>query len=99
MLDQIRKYNLWDGNVPELVVFVVGERLGRRYHDAFARMDAQRVEIFHITDRDAVVVAVADDLIFNLLPALEGFFDQELGGEREGLFADFLELFLVVTES
>jgi hypothetical protein len=41
-------------------------------------MDAQRVEVFHVANRDAVVVTVADDFILNLFPALEGFFDQDL---------------------
>jgi len=44
-------------------------------------MDAQRVEVLHVADRDAVVEAVAHNLILDLFPALEGFLHQHLGGE------------------
>ena len=62
-------------------------------------MDPERVEILHVTDRDAVVVAVANHLIFNLFPAFERLLDENLRGEGEGLLADFLELLLSVAES
>jgi len=47
-------------------------------------VDAQRVKILHVAHRDAVVVGVANDLILDLLPALERLLDQDLGGERQG---------------
>ena len=43
-------------------------------------MDAHRVEILDRADDDAVVGLVADDLDLELLPAEEGFLDENLGG-------------------
>lgn len=39
----------FDGRVPQHVVFMVVKRLTGRHHDGFSRMDAQRVNILHIT--------------------------------------------------
>ena len=73
-----------DGNLAEAVVFPVAEGLGRSHHDAFSRMDAQRVEVLHITDGDTVVVTVPHHLVFNFFPSLEGLLDKNLGRVGEG---------------
>lgn len=39
----------FDGRVPQHVVFMVVKRLTGRHHDGFSGMDAQRVNILHIT--------------------------------------------------
>ena len=88
-----------DGEFPEIVVITVGEGLGRGYDDGFSGVDAQRVEVLHVADRDSVVIAVADHFIFDFLPALQGLFDKDLRGERKGFFAYFLELLHVVAEA
>ena len=62
-------------------------------------MDTQRVEVLHIADRDAVVEAVPDHLVFNLLPTLERALNEHLIREGEGLGADFQELLLIVHEA
>lgn len=54
VLDVTLSYNAevsddFDGRVPQHVVFVVIERLTGRHHDGFSSMDAQRVNILHIT--------------------------------------------------
>lgn len=41
--------NDFDGRVPEHVVFIVIERLTRRHHNGFSRMDSQRVDVLHVT--------------------------------------------------
>jgi hypothetical protein len=41
-------------------------------------MDAHRVKVLHVADRDARVVAVAHHLVLDLLPAQERPFDQHL---------------------
>ncbi len=64
-----------EGDLPEHVVFGVGQRLRRGDDDAFARMDPHGVEILHVADGDAVVILVADDLVLDLFPALEVFLD------------------------
>ena len=88
-----------DGFLAEEMVFVVGEGLAGGHHDALAGVDAQRVEILHVADGDAVVIAVAHHLVLNLLPAAQGLLDQHLRGEGEGLAGDGLELLLVFAES
>ena len=40
--------------------------------NAVAGVDAEGVEVFHVADGDAVVGAVPDDLVFQLLPARRG---------------------------
>ena len=62
-------------------------------------MNAQRVEILHIADGDAVVVAVAHYLILNLLPALQRLLHQHLRRESECLLCQAVKLLLVVAES
>ena len=81
-----------DRDLAQQVVFGVGQGLRGRDDDALARVDAHRVEVLHVADRDAVVVRVADDLVFDLLPAFEVFLDQDLGGVGEGLLERFPEL-------
>ena len=49
-----------------------------------ARMDADRVYIFHITDSDGGIVFVTNYFVFNLFEAFYRFFDQYLMYRREG---------------
>ena len=88
-----------DGQFPEEVVVLVGEGLRRGHDYALARMYAERVEVLHIADGDAVVEAVAHHLVFYFLPALEGFLHQHLRGEGEGLFAYGFQFSLVLGET
>ena len=77
----------------------VGKRAGRRNHDGLTRMDAQRVEVFHACYGEAVVVGIADHLEFNLFPALQGLFHQNLLGESKRALGQFQEFFLVGTDT
>ena len=88
-----------DGNAAQKVVFVVAEGLRGSHHNAFAGMDAERVEIFHIADRDTVVVTVANYLVFNLFPTFKRFFDKDLGRIRKGRFGKAAEFVVVGTET
>ena len=65
------------------LVFLIGQRLGRRNGDRVPGVDAHRVQIFNRADDNAVVSSVANDLHFELFPANQAFFDQELAGGRE----------------
>ncbi len=56
----------------------VRQRLDRRDHDRVAGVDAQRVDVLHGADRDAGVVRVAHDLVFDLLPAHQAALDHDL---------------------
>ena len=62
-------------------------------------MDAQRVEVLHITNGDAIVETVAYHLIFHLFPALQAFLNQYLRREREGLLDQCVKFFLIVAET
>ena len=81
------------------VELLVGQRLRRGDHDALAGMDAERVEILHVADGYAVVVAVAHDLVFDFLPAPQRLLHEHLRGERERLAGDCVKLLLVLAEA
>ena len=38
-----------DGGVPQHVVLVVVQRLARSHYDGLSRVNAQRVDVFHVT--------------------------------------------------
>ncbi len=80
---------------------VVGVRQGlrRSHHDTFAGVDAQRVEVLHVADSDAVVEAVANDFILDLFPSFERLLHQDLRRERQGLFAERCQLSVIVAEA
>ena len=88
-----------DAELAKLVVLAVCQGLRRRYHDAFARMYAQRVEVLHVTYGNAVVKTVAHHLIFNFLPAFQALLNEHLGRKGESLFCQTVELGLVVAKS
>ena len=56
----------------------VRQGLTGRHDDGIARVDADRVEVFHIADGDAVAVPVAHHLVFDFLPAGDAALDQHL---------------------
>ena len=41
-------------------------------------MDPHRIQVFHIADYDAIVIAIPHYFVFDLLPLLEVFLDQDL---------------------
>jgi len=88
-----------DAQLAELMILAVGERLRRSDHDRLAGMDAERVEILHVTHRDTVVVTVSHHLIFYLFPAFQTLLHQYLGRERECLFTEFGQFFVVLGEA
>ena len=67
-----------DGDLAELVVFVIRQRLRGSDDDTLTGMDTERVEVLHITDGDTVVVAVTYDLVLDFLPALEALLYKDL---------------------
>ena len=62
-------------------------------------MNTKRVEVFHVAYGDAVVVFVANDFVFNLLPSFEALLYENLRRERESFFSKFVEFFFVVAEA
>ena len=66
------------GDGTELMVLAVGERLRRSHDQTLARMYSERVKVLHVADRDTVVIAVAHDLVLDLLPTLERLLNKYL---------------------
>ena len=60
-------------------------------------MHADRIEVFHVADGNAVVVAVAHDLILDFFPPGNAALDQDLAnhGVIEALDDDFDEFFFI----
>ncbi|MNU56136.1 hypothetical protein D3C71_452240 [compost metagenome] len=83
------------------LVFLVGQRLGRRHGDRVTGVHAHRVQVFDRADDDAVVRLVADHFHLEFLPAQQRFFDQEFAGGRgfQAAAADGFEFFGVVGDT
>ena len=62
-------------------------------------MDAQRVEVLHVTNGDTVVETVAHHLILYLFPSLQRLLYQYLWRERESLLSLCQQLFLIIAEA
>ena len=75
------------------------ERAGGSHHDRLTGVDTQRVEVLHTCYGEAVVVAVADNLELDLLPAFERFLDQNLLRVSERALAQRHELLLVAADT
>ncbi len=60
------------------LVFAVRNRLARRHYDTVACMDADRVDVFHVTHDNGVVNCVAHHFILNFFKTGNAFFDQAL---------------------
>ena len=88
-----------DAERAQFVVFTIRQRLRGSHHDALAGMNAQRVEVLHVANGNAVVIAVAHDFVLNFFPTLETLLHEHLRREGEGLLNNRVELFLVVAEA
>ena len=71
------------GAVPEHMVFPVRQGLGRADDDGVTCMDADRIQVLHVADRNRVVRSVSDHFIFNLFIAFDTLFDQYLADGRK----------------
>ena len=56
----------------------IAERLQRGDDGGFAGVDAHRVDVFHRTNDGGVVGFIPHHLVFEFLPAKDGFFDEHL---------------------
>ncbi len=64
--------------VPHYLVFLIRQRLRRRYRYTVARMNPHRIEILNRTNNNHIIFYVAHYLQLVFLPADEGFLDQDL---------------------
>lgn len=64
-------------------------------------MDADWVKVFHITYDQRIVCTIPHDFVFDFLKACYGALDQTLSNWREfeAVFCDFLQLFLIATDT
>ena len=62
-------------------------------------MDTEWIEILHVTDSDAVVLAITDNLVLDLLPSLHGALNKHLWRGSKCLNAEVVELLVVVGET
>ena len=63
------------------MILSIAQGLGWSDDDTLTGMDSQWVEVLHVTNGDTVVVTVTNDLILNLLPALQALLYQYLWRE------------------
>ena len=77
---------------------MVRKGLGGCHHDTITCVHAYRVEVFHIADGDAVVIAVTHDLVLDFLPAGHAALDEHLAyhGVVEALDDNLNEFFLIL---
>lgn len=88
-----------DGSASEHVVLLIAQGLAGGDDNRVTSVDTKRIKVLHVAHGDAVVVGIADHLVFDLLPALERLLDKDLRGEGQGASGHVSELFLVVGEA
>ena len=88
-----------DSQRTQLMILRIGERLRGSHHNRLSRMDAQRVEVLHITDGDTVIIAITHHLVFYFLPAFQRFLYENLRRERERFLCQAVEFLLIVAEA
>src|SRR5665213_4323036 len=81
------------------MVLGIGERLRRGDDDGLAGVDTHRVDIFHVAYRDAIVERIADDLVFDLFPAAQIFFDQDLRCDAKSFGRSLSEFFSIAYDA
>ena len=70
--------------IPEHMVLFIGQGLGRTDHNGIASVDAHGIQILHVADGDSGIIAVAHDLVFNFLKALNALLYKNLMDRGEG---------------
>ena len=89
------------GTVAEHVVLLVGQGLGRADDNRVSGMNTDRIDIFHVADRDSGVVAVAHDFILDFLISLNTFLNEYLVNRRQlqGIFQKGKKSFFVLCKT
>jgi len=77
-----------DARRAQQLILLIGERLRGSDDDRIARVNADRVDVLHVADDDAIVGPVAQNFVLDLLPAEERGLDERLMVER-GFQTDF----------
>ena len=88
-----------NGKLAQFMIFFIRQRLRGSYNDRLTGMDPQRIEIFHITNRNTVIEPVAHHLIFHLFPSSQRFFYQHLRRESKSFFHKYIQFLFIVAET
>ena len=75
----VQRTNEGERLISQPLVVGVAEGLERGHNGGFARVDAHRVDVLHGAHDGRVVRFVSHHFVFELLPAEDGFLDQDLG--------------------
>ena len=67
-----------DARCAQHLIFEIGKRLRGRDDDRVAGVHADRIDVLHVADDDAVVGLVAEDFVLDLFPAEQRRLDQRL---------------------
>ena len=89
------------GGSTQHLIFFIAKGLGRCYDDTVSGVHADRVDVFHVADGDAVAGTIPHDFVLDLFPAGDAAFYQNLSysGQTQTIFEDFYEFFVVMGDS
>ena len=85
----------------EHLVLLIRQRLGRSHDDGVTCVDANRVEVLHITYGDDIARRITHHLVLDFLPAGDAALDQNLvyAAETETVLEDLLALLTVLCDT
>ena len=85
----------------EHLVLLIRQGLGRSHDDGVTGMDADRVEVLHVTYGDDIARRIAHYLVLDFLPAGDASLDQNLvyAAETETVLEDLLALLTVLCDT
>ena len=78
------------------VVVLITKRLAWRHDNRVTRVHTERVKVLHVAHRNAVVAAVAHNLVLDLLPALHALFHKHLRAVCKRRVAETAQFLLVL---
>jgi hypothetical protein len=62
-------------------------------------MNTERVKVLHVANRDTIVGAISDNLVFDFFPSLEGLLNEDLRSQGQGTSGEGMEFFSVICET
>ena len=86
---------------PQHLILLIAQRLGRRDYDGVPGVHAHRIDIFHITDSDAVAHGIPHHFVFYLFPARDTALHQHLShpGKAQAVLQNLFKLRLITGDA
>ena len=84
---------------PQQMILLIAQSLRRCNDDGITSVSTKRVKVLHVTNSNAVVLRITDNLVLDFLPALHGAFHENLGGEGKGGGSKLAEFVVIVGET